>query len=433
MASETSRRFRWSNRATRLGSSPAAMIAARGPVLASGLLVAPVLARALGPADRGYAAATTAALAMCPVVVGLGVPMAVRREASLGREGAALRGARTLVPLQMVAGGIIAALLAPLVLPGASGSLRGLFVAAMALSTAYVEVLNTQSVLIARKTFGAVAAIQSCQPICYAAGIIAGWLAGALSIGWVLGSYAVSVVCNVVLGETLVGIRIRGPRMSARGLARRGLPFAGAQTAEIASSRIDTVLTVSVLGAHEAGLYAVATMLGSLPVVLAQAVGAAVFADHARRPTEERKVAAAAVVRMALTVGAIAGVALSVLTPIVVPLIFGREFRGATVPAIILAAGAPALVTVAVSGMLLSAGGSGHRATAVQATAAVFDVGLLYALGPAWGSAGAAVASFGSSVVAACVAIRLLQLRAATIYRPRRADLRAVRQLLGGQ
>lgn len=408
------------------------MVAARAPVLLSGLVVAPMLARALGPADRGYAAATTAALAMAPVVVALGVPMAVRRRAAWGVDADALRGARLLLPLQVVVGGLIGLALAPLVLPGASARLTAVFVAAMALTMTYIEVLNAQSVLIARKAFGAVATIQMCQPICYAVAVAIGWSAGRLSIGWVISSYALSVVGNVVVGEALVRVGFGGGRIPASALARQGLPFAGAQAAEIASSRIDTLLTVSIIGAHDAGLYAVATMVGSLPVVVAQAVGAAVFADHARRPEAEHAAAATSVVRMAFVVGTVAGVLLGGTAPFLVPLIFGHAFSAAVGPTVILAIAAPATVAVSVSAMLLAAAGKGHRATVVQGVSVGVDVALLYALGPGLGSSGAALASLGSALCAAVVGIRLLQLRLGAVSQFHRADLSAARVLLGG-
>lgn len=419
---------------SRLASGPTALMLARVPVLLSGLLVAPLIARELGPEGRGLAAAATAALAVTSVVLGLGVPLAVRRAASLGGAEPVLRGARLISIALVVPAGALGLCLASLVLPGAGRSVVLAFVVSMAATPMFVQALNDQSVLIARGSFWRIATLQTCQPLAYAGAIAVGWALGGLTLTWLLWSYALSLAVAGMVGSALVGVGLRGASTSAVSLVRQGLPYAPSQAAEAATSRLDQVLMVSVIGAEGAGLYAVAALLGGLPLVLGQALAVAVFPRMAGLASEERPRARAEVVRATLLVAATGGAALAALSPALVPWLFGEAFDGAVAPSVILCAAAPLSVLAYVATNLLAAEGRGHEMTAAQTAGLTVGIlSLVLVLGPHLEAVGAALASVLGYATVVVVALATLRVSPMQALRIGVSDLSAVRRILSGR
>ncbi len=78
--------------------SPSIIAVTRLIVQLSPLITAPVIARELGPAGRGLYSACFAAMILAPVVLGMGLPLAVRRRASTGAPEATLRAVYVVLP-----------------------------------------------------------------------------------------------------------------------------------------------------------------------------------------------------------------------------------------------------------------------------------------------------------------------------------------------
>ncbi|MDC7121644.1 oligosaccharide flippase family protein [Cellulomonas fimi] len=422
----------WRARAGALVRSPAVVVASRLPVLLSGLLVAPVIARQLGPSDRGLAAAAVAVLAIAPVVLGLGVPMAVRRAAAHGTESESLRAGRRWSMVLVLPSAGIGAALSPLVLPDTGAVEVTVFVLAMATVPAFVQVLNDQSVLVARSDFRGIAALQSAQPLSYALAVVVGWVSGELSLVWVIGAYSASLVVASVIGRALVHVPLRGDRLELSAIVRDGLPYAGSQAAEVATSRADQAVMVLVIGAHGAGLYSVAALLGSLPLVLAQTVGMAAFARLARIDEERRPAARSLVIRVSVLLGVVSGALLAICCPWLVPLLFGPPFAAAVPASIVLTAAAPLVVCAHVGTSVLAAEGRGHAMTVAQVAGLSIGLALLVALGPRAGVVGAAVASVLGFATVTVIVLAYLRVRPAALVRYRRSDLGAVRRILIG-
>lgn len=405
------------------------IVAARAVAIALGLVTAPLLARSLGPQGRGVAAAALAALAVAPVIIALGLPMAVRRRAAFEDDAAVLRAARLVVTFLSVPSVVLGVLVAVLLLDEGSPTVRALFVVGMALSPAFVSVLCDQSILIVRNQYRRVAALQLAQPVTYASGIIAGGIAGRLTVEWAVGAFVVATTVTAVFTAGLVRVGLRGRRVPARPLVREGLSYAGSQAAESAANRIDQVLAVSVIGSGQAGLYAVAVTIAAIPVSFGHAIGAVLFRDLAVGGARLKEVEARGV-RMALLSGVAAALALAAVTPWGVPLVFGPEFRDAVPVVLTLLLSGPAVVAGYVATVTLAAENRGRAMTAAQAAGLVVGVTLLYVIGPPWGAAGAAAASAAGYWTTMVLAIGMLGPRAAALV-PRRADVADMAGVLG--
>ncbi|WP_421742079.1 lipopolysaccharide biosynthesis protein [Cellulomonas sp.] len=409
--------------------SPSVMIVARVPVLLAGLVIAPLLARGLGPSQRGYVAAATAALAIAPVVLGFGVPMAIRHRSAIQEPAPFVRAGALLALFATIPAAIVGYLLWRVALPDLDGATGWTFVAVMAMTPAFLQVLNDQSVLIARNQYGRVAAIQSAQPLIYASVIGIWWSVAELSVRVVVGAYGASMLGAALIGYVLVAAPLWGKRSGLAALAREGVPYAGGQIAEIASSRLDQVLMVSVIGSSGAGWYSVAALLGSLPVVIGQTIGAATFRTVALLSEKERPHARSAILRAALVLGGSIGVLGAAVVPWAVPLLFGPEFVDAVAPSMVLVLVAPFVVGGHVAAMMLAAEGRGRAMTAAQVSGLVAGIALLLTLGPVLGVLGAAIASACGYVTVAAIATARLKLPLRDL-RLRRGDLPAAGSLL---
>jgi O-antigen/teichoic acid export membrane protein len=405
-------------------SSPGLIMGARLAIIGLGLITAPIVARAIGPDGRGLTAAGLAAMTIAPVVMGAGLPMAVRRRAAMGDEAEIIRGARLYALLLIVPAVILGVFAHTYVLPGLHGVGGWLLVIGVAISPLYVSLLCDQSVLIVRRDYMRVAILQSLQPIANALGIVAGGLFGLLSVQWVIGSYVVATILAFSCSLLLVRVPIRGIRDSTIELVREGYSFAGSQVAETASNRLDQVIMVSVIGASGAGYYATAALIASLPIAVAHAIGAAIFRDAAVSPIDGRNHIVGSGLRASFTLGLISACGLAVVVPWGVPFVFGESFRGAVFPTLVGLFGTPAIVVGYVGTVSLGAVGRGRDMSLAQGVGLIVGMAALFPLGGAFGAAGASAASVVGYWIAACMAIYCLHIPCSSLLL-RRSDFAA--------
>lgn len=412
--------------------SPIAISLGRVGMLAAALVSAPVVARAVGPEGRGLTASALAVIGILPVLLGLGLPMAVRRRASVDDAPPVVRTARLLVlPLFPIAIGL-AWLAGTTLLRGLSSPELLVFVVAAGVSPLYVSALVDQSVLIVRKSYLKVAALQGAQPLVYVGTVLVTWFTGALDVAWVIGGQGLGMVAAGVVGASLVRTPARGSRTPVRPLVREGLTYAGSQLAETAQNRLDQVVMIPVIGAAQAGLYAVAVTVSSLPVVVGHAIGAASFKDVASASDGRRRELVVAAVRASALVGGAASIALALSAPWLVPLVFGHEFEGAVRVTVAALAAGPAIVVGYVATVLLGASAAGRDMTRAQIAGLVVGLALLVPLGSMLGALGAAVASTAGYVVTLVLALRALGVRGSDL-RPARGAIHSALLLLLGR
>lgn len=393
-------------------------------------VTAPIIARAIGPEGRGETAAAIALFNLVPIILAIGIPLEVRRLSALGHAEAAVRAARLVcvcaIPVSAVLG-FLASVAVFASFPPSARLIASLGVAASPLMMMWTCDL---SVLIAAERYRGVMILQLLQPLAYLALIVTFALAGELTTGTALVANITGTAATFIAGVCLTRVGVGGPRVPLRDLLRGGLKFAGSSIAETASSRLDQVLALPLIGAFQAGLYSVAVTVASIPMALGQALGATYFPLVARASGPERETHKAAGVRSAISLAFMTAPIILVGAWIGIPLLFGEEFSDAVPVAWISGFGTCALIVGYVCSLILAAEGAGSAMTWAQVSSLIAGVGFLYLLAPVLGAIGAAIASTAGYLLLLALLLRAVGVTTASAW-PRAADFpSAIRQLV---
>lgn len=422
--------------AARLKRANSPSFVAIGQVAASGLalVTAPLVARAIGPEGRGETAAVLAAFYIWPIIVALGMPLEVRRASAVGQGEVALRRARRLMVLLPVPSVLIAVTLNATLFSQLDMSGRVVACIGLVLAPLMVSWMCDQSVLIGRKKYSFVALVQVCNPAIYLVMIVAGWVTGVISVSYVLAASIIGNGGSALLGAALTRVSIRGVSAASGPFMKNSLKYAGSSIAEASANRLDQLLALPVLGTLQAGYYAVAATVGTLGLPLGHALAADSFNAIARLTGDSvsRRAEEISHFRAAFSLSLVLCVFIVLFCPILIPILFGADFSGAIVPAIILCFGGAALVPAYVAALMLAAEGRGVEMTIAQCVRLILLIGLLIPLGWYMGVVAAALAAASVSwVLLAILTFRLTGSLKAWIVRP--SDFpRGVRQLVRG-
>lgn len=369
-----------------------------GNFVALGLafMTAPVIARAIGPEGRGETAAVLAACVFVPVLLGLGVPLELRRRSAEGVDEASVRRARDLVLASFLPSPAIAFLFTSTAFTTSDAMLEQVALLSVALAPVTLSWSLDVATLVGAGRYRAVMVVRIMQPALVLATTPALWIAGHLTPVSVLLVSILSNLATALLSFWLVGVGVVGPRASMRDLLRDGLRYSGSAIAEAASARIDQVLVLPLIGAAEAGYYSVAASLAVLPLALGHAVGAHGFRAVILCETEEerRRVVAKSISgAVSVVVPSCLGLWLACIW--LVPLLFGSDFGHSVTLLAILLPGSVAMVVGYVGSMLLGGLGRGGSMAVSQALSLGFAIALLFLMAPSLLGIGASVASTG--------------------------------------
>lgn len=397
------------------------------------LISAPIVARLLGPTGRGETAAVLAAFYLWPILASLGMQLEVRRAGVGPSAGASIRRARDFMLLLFVPSMAVALLLIVTLFAQLDSTTRIVAFVGIALGPLMISWMCDQSVLIAQRRYRAVGLVQLMQPFTYLVLVLVGWAVGYVSVAYVLGASIVGTAVTAAYAASRTRIALRGPRAEWREFLQRSFRYSGSSIAEAGANRLDQLLALPIIGAYQAGLYAVAATVGGLVLPLGHALAADSFNVVARiEDSAERMEAKIHHIRTALAGGLLVGVLLAIATPIVIPLLFGHEFTGAVPAALVTIVGGIAAAAAYVGSLVLTAEGRGTEMTISQTVRLVVGLALLVAIGPLWGAPGAAV----SSATASWVLFAVLTWRSTgslTAWLVRPSDFKhAVRRLLRG-
>jgi O-antigen/teichoic acid export membrane protein len=196
--------------------------------------------------------------------------------------------------------------------------------------------------------------------------------------------------------------------------------------------RIDQVFLSPLAGNIQLGLYAVAVSISELPLIVNTAIRETAFtslSDRGVRPAEIgdlSRVSTIIVAALCLPVGA--------LSPILIPSLFGTEFRG-SVPVLVILLFAVCLANPgSMAGVGLSSSGFPHLRSVGLVVACFANIALLLLLTPQLGAIGAAVATLLGNLTASNVCIAwMIARRGATLgdyYRFRSNDFVRVSHIL---
>lgn len=402
--------------------SPSLIVVGRLSAAGLALLTAPIVARILGPSGRGETAAAIALYVIIPVILALGLPLEVRRQAAAGDGQAVLRTARRIVGSTFAVSIALAVaasftIFATFPLPDRVAASVGVILAPLAAHWA-LDV----GLLVAQRKYRAVLAMQLIQPLVYLILVLVFWATGVASVATVLGANIMGSVATFVLGMAMARVPWRGPVLSFAEVLKAGLRYFGSAIAEASSSKLDQVIALPLLGAYQAGIYSVAATIASFPLAIGQALGATFFPTIAQasagtmRKTEQAKAA-----RVGIAAAIVCYPPLALCAWALVPLVFGDSFAPAVGPSVIALLGSAFMIAAYVMSMALAADGKGVRMSVAQAVALCVGVLLLLSIGPVLGAVGAAVASVASAISLFIVLLAALRIGVRAVV-PRKAD-----------
>lgn len=242
------------------------------------------------------------------------------------------------------------------------------------------------------------------------------WLRAVIPFGYLLGTIALVMLgqlelLNIILLQlalqlatlaltlaALLKLNIRVGFWPDIPLAKRMLKY-GAKVhigniSGIANLSLDQVLMAALLPPAYLGLYVVAVSSASLLQVLSQAVQMVLTPSIAQQVSASQKATILRTVfRRYWLLSSVATLAISVILPPMIPIIFGRDFNGAVLPAEVLLLGMLFIGAKEVLAGGAQALGDPWSGSQAHLWALVVTVILLYLLLPSWGIMGAAVAT----------------------------------------
>lgn len=401
--------------------SPSLVIAGRLGASVLALVSSPIVARAIGPEGRGETAAAMALFLIVPVILGVGLPLEVRRLAATSDGRAVVRGARVIVAMSTPVALALALLAYFTIFSDFDPAARMAASVGIALAPLSASWAMDISVLVAHRRYKAVLLIQLLQPAMFVCLILSFWALNIARVSTVIAASVAASVVSFVAGLFLVRVPIRGTRVSIRKLVRKGLTYSGGAVADIASNRVDQVIALPLIGAYEAGIYSVAATIASVPLAIGHALAASYFAPIAQAQGEKRRGLQSESIRGAVAVSIMTIPLLGIAAWILIPVVFGQAFTPSIWVTIICLLGSAGMVSGYVASMALAADGRGIRMTLAQTAALAVGISALLGLGPVLGAIGAAIASTLGYIVLLILLIRFLQLPISEVT-PRHRD-----------
>jgi O-antigen/teichoic acid export membrane protein len=411
---------------------PAAGLIAVARLVAAGLgLVSSVLiSRSLGPSGRGAVSAGLALLYFFPVVVSMGVGTEISRIAATSVDRKVLRTARRYTKWALLITLPTSLFIVPRVLGGAGvGAVRAGIVV-VALSNLSVGWIIEQSWLLGLGKFRQVAIIHILPGTTVLVVVASMVLFGSPSVAWLLYAAGLANVSTYTVARwfTRAGDSTpTGPSFPVMTLLRHSWVGGIAFAADAAFNRIDQIVGLGIMGAHQAGLYSVAVTFCTIPVALSYALSAAEFK---RVAVDQVLVDSPEVLRSAIEAGSVCAVVLAICCPFGIKVVFGGQYRGAVPASLVMLVGSAALLPCAVAVAGLLAAKRRAAAAMVSIIGVLVDVSLLLLLGERFGALGAAIAATAATYVSMSAALRFRSIEGRSLL-PRRGDLGLSLQLLG--
>lgn len=407
------------------------------PVLA--LVTAPVLAQGLGVTGRGELSAATAPLLLATAIGAFGMPEAVTHYTarSLGSaRRAALVGLGVVGVLATLAALLIFALAEPL--SGGNEELATLIRVTSLVVVPSVLLLVPRAVIAGMHNWRLLSAERAVFGALRLVWIVGLWWGDALTplsatVAWVTSPLVSALVFYPTAWRVLrsADSATNSADLSWSIVTSYGLRIWLGALSGIVLSRISQVLMVPLSSEAQAGLFAVATTIGEIPLIIAGAVRDVTFAADSSESSDER-LQQTCRVTLQLTFLISAGIALTM--PWWLPFLFGREFAAALPAALVVLLATVLGSPGSVAGSGLSARGRPGLRSWAMLWGAVINLSVLLIFTPTIGAVGAALAMLAGAVIAGNGNIYFLHRRFGLDWRPfvgvRREDITLYRRLL---
>lgn len=401
-------------------------VPARGAVagsLASGvigqcmlLVSGVVVARTLGPTDRGYLALLVLLPAVLQHVGTLGLPLATtyfiaRNESD---EAAVRRNLLAPVVAQAVVLVLLQGALLYLLLDDQPDRVRDAAIVSLALLPGAIADLYGKALLQGQGRYRAFNILRNATIAFYLLALGVVWIAGEAEI---VGITVAWVCANLLSGAVTMVVALRGRPAAAPGgtgpplrrMLRFGLVGLLGSLSPVATFRLDQMVVGLFLSAEALGLYVAGLAFTNLPIVISRGVAMIALPEVARATPGQRRAATRRFVWLATALsGAIVAV-LILAAGELVPLLFGSDFEEAVTLTRILLIGA--VFTGARRVLTDSVSGSGRPGlgSAVELVSWIVLVPLVLILTPIWEAEGVAAALTISSAISLGVLVLLVR------------------------
>ena len=394
----------WAARLMRFASSgrrPLVMtLASSGVFQATSIMTGVVLARALGPADRGELGTIVLWPSVLAGVVILGIPEAISvlTAARALRTGDALRSALPIVGLLAAIGMAGAAAIESVVITEMAPTSMFAAVLYLAFIPLNLTTLSLVGALSGNRQFGALNAVR--LSVVFVAVVVLPLLAiiGKLTVLTAVITYLTANVIALTLAACLA-LRRSDSRhgVATRQTARRLLSF-GARShagmlAGLLSERLDQLAISTILPPVQFGLYLAAVTLGAGAGLITSAITTVLTPTIASMEPTFRLVAARRYLRIVALLVFGYALVMVVLAPFVLRIFFGPEFEAAGLVAQIVVAGTLPLSLSRSLAASSRACGQPGRASRAEWLGLALGVPAFLLLIPAFGLIGAASAS----------------------------------------
>jgi O-antigen/teichoic acid export membrane protein len=333
--------------------------------VALGACAGVIVARTLGPHDRGVFAIATVAPTFMGIVGTLGIEEAVVFLAGRSREPRStnhlLWGSLILaLLLGAIAGAISAGIQFTLFWRPGLGVNRVLFLMASLLPVQYVLVQVSFAHLRARGRYGTWNALRLFIPVIYLGCLLLTFFLGNLTvnaaiISLITGNYAVLIVALLAISTR----RQQRPSISSSGLTAilsLGWRSHLITVQTYANQQLDQVFLAAMVPAVQLGKYAIAVTYASAGLSLGLAPSLQMY-SHFSRSEEPDRAAYRSLVKRTLLMLVGGCVVAAVLAPFFIPLVFGKSYDGAVEPALILVLSSPLLSLSAIYSALWKSAG----------------------------------------------------------------------------
>lgn len=406
-------------------------VAANLAVPASALVTGPILARALEPKGRGDVAAVIAPISLAGYLFTLGLPQAFTYFVASGRY-----STRDLTRLALLLGllsGVLAVVALELATPYLLASKPHLIPLAQGINLLLVLVLIFSAVRGIIQGTGDFRPVNQERWVSVASRFVVVVVLALLGLLTVSNVAWISQLVLVAGGLMLfVGLRSLNRRSSLEVtepevrpiLTYGGRVWIGSLSA-LLIVRLDQVLMIPLTDARQLGLYAVAIGTAEVPTAAFAAVRDVMFSRSAKTDGAERLAQSA---RSVVVLFIPVAVVFLPVAPVLVTLLFGRDFSDAALMTQILWVASLPVGLAGLYGAGILAGGRPGFFSGVQVAIAALNIVLILLFVPVLGGVGASLVSLLSyivfAVVAAAVFSRLSGIRIRSLVVPDRADVR---------
>lgn len=380
--------------------------------LATSLLTSILVAQILGPAGRGAVALISVADEVAKALFSAGVPIAAGYHAKVGLDSdralinAAVRAGTLLLPLTAAA----ALLAGVLGLQSLEPTARWLTVLLIGW-TGLVNLpgLAAANIMRAHREFRHLAIYQA--SFFSVTLIVVAFCAvlGGLSVAWVAAAFVLGRILTGAYGLAVTAWPSLGPHARLGPLFRYGLKAMPGSVGTLFNNRLDQLIIAPMVSFGDLGLYAVAAGTSLTPAFLTMSMAANAFATVEKDADRGRRASAATAIRRGILVSALAAAGLALITPVLIPLVYGSAFVGAIGPTIILLGGSVAWGGQLVAAQCANALGRPSYSSVSEVIGVLVTVVGLVIFVPLYGIVGAAVVSVATYVLRLAVTLGLLR------------------------